>query len=298
MTIIPMSRRTPALALAVATALMGCAGGSADSRPQVVASAYPFAFVAERVGGPYVDVENLTSPGVEPHDIELTPQQVADVSDAELVIVERGFQPAVDDAVDQRGWEGVLDVAETVTLEDTGFSESGSLDPHVWLDPVRMVALTGAVADRVATTVPDHADDIRVNADRLEGQLRALEDAYSEGLADCTHTTFVTSHAAFGYLAQRYGLTMVAIAGLDPTSEPSAAQQAEIADIVEREGVTTIFTETLVSPAVADSVADETGATVATLDPIEGLSDATADQDYLTLMRSNLAALRQANGCR
>ena len=287
------------LAATASVALAGCADSEASARPLVVASAYPFAFVAEQVGEPYVDVHNLTSPGVEPHDIELTPQQVASVSDADLVLLERGFQPAVDGAVEQADAAAkVLDVAETVSLEDTGSGDGGEPDPHVWLDPRRMVTLTGAVADRIVGLVPEHAEEVRANADRLSDQLATLDAAYERGLADCERRTFVTSHAAFGYLAVRYDLTMVSIAGLDPTSEPSAAEQAAIADTVRREGVTTIFTESLVSPAVAETIADETGAQVATLDPLEGLSDASTDEDYLTLMRANLAALRQANGCR
>ena len=285
------------LAVAASVSVAGCTDSEASPRPQVVASAYPFAFVAEQVGEPYVDVHNLTSPGVEPHDIELTPQQVADISDAELVLLERGFQPQVDDAVEQANPAAeILDVAETVTLAETG--TGGELDPHVWLDQQRMVMLTGSVADRIAELVPEDAEHVRANADDLVDQLTALDAAYERGLADCERRTFVTSHAAFGYLAERYDLTMVAIAGLDPTSEPSAAEQAAIADTVRREGVTTIFTESLVSPAVAETIADETGAQVATLDPLEGLSSATADEDYFTLMRANLAALRQANGCR
>ena len=107
----------------------------------------------------------------------------------------------------------------------------------------------------------------------------------------------VTAHDAFGYVAARYGLEVVPISGIDPTQEPSPGQQAEIADIVDAEGITTVFTEELVSPAVTESIADETGATTATLSPIEGLSDDTSDQDYLSLMRANLNALEEANGC-
>ncbi len=289
-----MKTVAPALVLAAATALTGCTDHAADNRPHVVASAYPFAFVAGQVGGPYVDVTNLTSTGVEPHDIELTPQQVAALSDADLVILEGGFQPAVDDTLQQIDGTA-LDVADVVALSQNAEQQP---DPHVWLDPQRMIELTNAIAEQVAELVSEQADAIHDQARLLVDELAQLDDAYITGLADCDRRTFVTSHAAFGYLAERYDLTMVAIAGVDPTLEPSAAQQAENADTEEREGETTVFTEALVSPAVAESIADEAGATVATLDPIEGLSDSTTHEDYLTLMRSNLAALRTANGCR
>jgi zinc transport system substrate-binding protein len=279
----------------------GMAGGSdgSDSGVSVVAAAYPFAFVAERVGGNGVDVDNLTSPGVEPHDIELTPQQVADVSEADLLVYEQSFQPAVDAAVEQAGLsdDATLDVADVVPVDATGAEDEDAPDPHVWLDPLRMVAITRAVADRLSAVDPGHERTYQANAADLVDDLQALDRAYSRGLADCERTTVVTAHDAFDYLAARYGLDMVPISGIDPTQEPSPGQQAEIADTVEADGITTVFTEELVSPAVTQSIADETGATTATLSPIEGLTDETSDQDYLSLMRANLHALEEANGC-
>jgi zinc transport system substrate-binding protein len=310
-------RKSPTLLGAAAGALLlaGCSGSSdeSSSSTEVLASAYPFAFIAEQVGGDHVTVDSLTAPGVEPHDIELAPRQVAAVNDADLVIVLDGFQAAVDDAVAQAEVEEdrLLDVADVVTLEDTGTAhhhdeeagheedehEAEELDPHVWLDPLRMATLTGAVADRLSELDPDNADAYEANAERLIADLTALDQAYTEGLATCERRTVVTSHDAFGYLALRYDLEIVPIAGIDPAQEPSPAEQAAIADTVREEQVTTIFTEELVSPAVAESIADETGASIATLDPVEGLSEATSDEDYLSLMRANLAALKEANGC-
>jgi len=288
--------------------LAACAGdaNTANGRPQVVASFYPFAFVAEQVGGDLVDVENLTQPGAEPHDLELTPQQVADLTDATLVVYERGFQPAVDDGVDQADLPGVatVDVADIVDLVpasqhgiDPDSEEGGGLDPHIWLDPVAMEQITRAVAGRLAQVDPHHRATYQRNGDRLIGQLRQLDTAYERGLADCRRNTIVTSHDAFGYLADRYGLEQIPIAGIDPNNEPSPAQQAKIVDLVRQDGITTVFTETLVSSDIAESIANETGVAVATLDPIEGLSADTADQTYLTLMRANLDALRRADDC-
>lgn len=306
-----MRSNSPAVLGTVASALLlaGC-GATADSSSgtTVVASFYPFAYVAERIGGDAVDVDNLTSPGVEPHDLELAPKQYAEVQDADLAIFETGLQPAVDDAVEQADLpdETALDVADVVTLrEAAGHEESGEheghdhgeLDPHVWLDPTNMVAIAQATADRLAEIDPDHAKTFQRNAQTFIDELEQLDQAYRTGLANCARDTIVTSHDAFGYLAHRYGLTQVGIAGLDPSSEPSPAQLADITDLVRDDGITTIFTEELVSPAVAETVADETGAEVATLDPIEGLGDDTSDQTYLTLMQRNLDALKEANGC-
>jgi zinc transport system substrate-binding protein len=289
-------------AIASMLLLAACSDGNASSdRPLVVASFYPFAFVAEQVGGDTIDVENLTQPGAEPHDLEVDPQQVADLTKASLVIFERGFQPAVDDGVDQAGVsdDAALDVTDVVTLTAAteGSDGESDFDPHVWLDPVAMEQITKAVADRLIEIDPQHQKAYERNRDQLLGNLRQLDAAYEQGLADCERRMIVTSHDAFGYLARRYGLEQVPIAGIDPHAEPSPSEQADISDLVEQDGITTIFTETLVSDDVAESIADETGVEVATLDPIEGLSDDTADDTYLTLMRSNLEALREANGC-
>ena len=312
-------------ALVASFALTSCGDDSAStSGTTVVASSYPFAFVAEQVGGDAVDVENLTSPGVEPHDIELAPKEVASVQDADLAIYETGFQPAVDDAVEEADLpdDASLDVADVVTLRKTSEGhedghnhdddhdhgaghdheqdhdhDHGGVDPHVWLDPTNMISIAEAVRDDLADADPDNAKVYEANAKKLIGQLRGIDKQFRSGLGACKRDTIVTSHDAFGYLAARYGLHQVGIAGIDPSTEPSPEQLADIADLVRDNDITTIFTEELVSPEIAETVADETGASVATLYPIEGLSEDTADETYLTLMKANLAALKEANGC-
>ncbi|MET1037225.1 MAG: zinc ABC transporter substrate-binding protein, partial [Aeromicrobium sp.] len=255
----------------------------------------------------------LTSPGTEPHDLELKPKQVATVEDADLVIYQEHFQTAIDEAVDQaaRDDDATIDVAQLVEMLPTGGTDDhaegeehaeeehdhGDEDPHTWLDPTTMVAVAESVADRLAAIDPAHADDFRANADRLVAELTDVDTAFTTGLENCTTRTIVTSHAAFQYLAERYGLEQVAIAGVDPSNEPSPSQLADITELVQDEKITTIFTEELVSPAIADTIASETGATTATLDPIEGLSDDTQDETYLTLLRKNLTNLQKANGC-
>jgi len=312
-----MKKSLPLLAAIPLVAVLAACGSSTDDgggngdTVSVAASFYPFAFVAERVGGDFVDVDNLTSPGVEPHDLELKPKQVGTVQDAGLVIYEEHFQAAVDDAVDQadRSDDDTLDVASVVSLksrqagaeeeghEDEDGHDHGDEDPHTWLDPQNMIAITQAVAEKLAAIDPDHADEFAANAAALEAELTTLDTDFSTGLATCTTRTIVTSHAAFQYLAARYDLTQVPIAGIDPSNEPSPSQLADITTLVRDQGITTIFTEELVSPAIADTIATETGATTATLDPIEGLSDDTSDQTYLTLMHKNLTTLTKANSC-
>jgi zinc transport system substrate-binding protein len=280
--------------LAGGLALTACGGSgpgqpSTGDAPQVVASFYPLAFVAERVAGDLATVDNLTEPGVESHDLELTGRQVGAVSDADIVIYLAGFQPAVDDVVDENTDGSGLDIAEVVATT--------SDDPHVWLDPTAMVTITEAVAERLGELDAGNAEAYKENAAALVTELRALDDEFTAGLANCERTTIVVSHEAYGHLTERYGLQQVGISGLDPDSEPSAERMAEVSDVVESQGITTIFYERLVSPKVAETLAADLGVEAAVLDPIEGLTAETADEDYLTLMRSNLEVLRAANGC-
>jgi zinc transport system substrate-binding protein len=281
----------------------GCAAFTDDSvglgnGVQVATAFYPLQYAAERVAGGHAEVENLTAPGGEPHDLELTIRETAEVAQADLVVYERGFQPSVDDAVDENAEGDVVDAAEVVDLvpfREHGV-DSGEDDPHFWQDPLLLAEVGDAVADRLSELDPDHADDYAANAAALRADLERLDEEYAAGLAHCERDTVVVSHDAFGYL-QRYGLRMEAILGLAPDAEPTPADLGRLQDLVRSEGITTVFSESLVSPAVADSLARDTGVASKVLDPIEGLSDETAGEDYLSLMRANLQALREANGC-
>ena len=267
----------------------------ADGKVTVAAAFYPLAFVAQRVGGADVHVTNLTQPGNEPHDLELDIKTTAVVADADLVLVLHGFQPAVDDAVGEVAEGEVLDVADVVDLQDST-ENPDEKDPHFWQDPARMVTLTDAVATSLSKLDPDDAATYAANAQALVADLDQLEAAYEQGLQGCARDTIVVSHDAFNYLS-RFGLKVEGIAGLSPDAEPTPADLARLHELIESDGITTVFSERLVSPRLSQTLADDMGITTAVLDPIEGLSDETADEDYLSLMRENLAALEKANGC-
>ena len=290
-----------------ALVLTGCAAftdesAGPDDGVQVATAFYPLQYVADRVAGDRLDhgvtVQNLTAPGGEPHDLELTTKETAEVATADLLVYERGFQPSVDEAVDTNASGDTLDVADVVDL--VPFREHGvdspEDDPHFWQDPLLLAKVGDAVADRLSDVDPDHADDYAANAADLRADLEQLDQDYATGFADCERDTVVVSHDAFGYL-QRYGIDMETILGLSPESEPTPADLSRLQDLIRTEGITTVFSESLVSPAVADALARDTGVKSEVLDPIEGLSDETADEDYLSLMRSNLQALQEANGC-
>jgi zinc transport system substrate-binding protein len=291
-----------AAGMTAAVALTACSAEEAASagRIDVVVAFYPLQFVAERVGGDTVTVTNLARPGVEPHDLELEPKQLAGIADADLALYLKGFQPAVDEAIAAEAKRTSFDVATVQPLSDApAQDEEHGKDPHVWLDPTRLATIADRVGERLAAVDRDHADAYRERATKLTADLTALDGEYRTGLATCARTDIVTSHAAFGYLAKRYNLTQVPISGLSPEAEPSSRRVAEVAALARQKGVTTIFFETLVSPKVARTLASEVGARAEVLDPIEGLgADAAPGEDYLSVMRQNLGKLREALGCR
>ncbi|WP_250573770.1 metal ABC transporter substrate-binding protein [Nonomuraea sediminis] len=296
--------RTPligmaAAALALVTTTAACGSGAAETsaggRPNVVAAFYPLQWLTEQVGGSDVKLSVLTAPGVEPHDLELGAQQVAMLDAAALTVYVKGVQPAVDDAVAQYGADKGFDAAtavKTIPLTDTSETAGVSYDPHVWLDPSRMATVATKLGERLATADPAHAQAYKDRAARTAAALGALDQDYAKGLATCRTKTLVTSHQAFGYLADRYHLKQVGIT-LDPEQEPSPTRILEVAKLAKDEGVTTIFTESLVSPKVAEVLANEVGAKTQVLDPLESKPDG----DYLSAMRKNLESLKSALGC-
>ncbi|MFD1657081.1 metal ABC transporter substrate-binding protein [Streptomyces caeni] len=312
-------RLIPAAALTGVTALTlaatsacssaGAAGGD-TGRFDVVASFYPMAFLAEQIGGKYVHVTSLTRPGQEPHDLEISARQTAQLEQSDAVLYLKGLQPSIDDAVAQSGIGTKIDAASLTSLEDHGnevgghaaahdahtSEESGGEDPHIWLDPVRYAEVAKGVGKAFEKADPDHADAYRKNTDALVKRLGGLDARFSEGLRNTRTKVFITTHAAFGYLAERYGLTEEAINGLDPESEPSAARVKDLEKMARTDGVSTVFYETLVSDETAKTIAEDAHLTTDVLDPIEGITAKSRGRDYFQVMESNLNALRKALG--
>ena len=321
-----------ALALSACTSTASSGDSSSkDGSLTVMASFYPLKYLAEKVGGEHVSVTSLTPDGAEPHDLELSPKMVDSLSSADAVIYLAGFQSAVDEAIEQQAPKTVIDVSSAAELVEAGSdanhpaedeateeTQSGetdahdhdheghdhaghdhhhdmSADPHFWLDPIRMAKAATLVGDKLAEADSAHADTYKANAKALAEELTTLGDTLVTKTSKCQVKTFVTAHTAFGYLADRTGLTQVGISGLDPESSPSPARLAEIGQIAKEQGVTTIFTEALIDPKVAQTLADDLGITTAVLDPIESQTDAS--KDYAAVMQANIDALTKANNC-
>ncbi|GGU76122.1 zinc ABC transporter substrate-binding protein [Streptomyces filipinensis] len=311
--LIPAVAATAVTALGLGT-LTGCSGGTAAAantdRFDVVASFYPMAFLAERIGGDHVHVTSLTTPGQEPHDLEISPRQIAMLQDSDAVLYLKNLQPSVDDAVAQSPVRTKIDAASLTTLEEHGNEvgghaaahdthqgeEAGGKDPHIWLDPVRYAQVAQGVGKAFEKADPEHAADYKKNTAALVARLNGLDRQFRDGLAHTRTKVFVTTHAAFGYLAERYGLTEEAINGLDPESEPSAARVKDLERTAKTDGVSTVFYETLVSDKTAKTLADDSGLRTDVLDPIEGITAKSRGKDYFSVQQANLKALQQALG--
>ncbi|MFE2480550.1 metal ABC transporter solute-binding protein, Zn/Mn family [Streptomyces sp. NPDC059389] len=320
--LIPAAALAGAVALG-ATALTACsgasAGGAKDGKLDVMSSFYPMQFLAQQIGKDHVKVDTLTKPGVEPHDLEITPKQTGQLGEADVVLYLKGLQPAVDKAVAQSGVKHVVDAAKLTELEVHGASghdhahegaeghtegeeghdhahgEAGE-DPHVWLDPVKYAEVAKGVGAALEKADPDHAADYRKNTDELLGKLTALDTEFKDGLRNTASKTFITTHSAFGYLAERYGLDQEGISGVDPESEPSPARMKELQAVAKKDNVSTVFFETLASDKTAKSLATDTGLKTDVLDPLEGITDKSQGADYFEVMRSNLKNLQKALG--
>ena len=290
-----------ALLLALTSGLLSGCRPPGSGRPTVVTSFYPLYFLADQIAGRWNDVVDLTPPGVEPHEYELTVRQVARVDTARVGFYEKGIAPSVDQAMVNDSPDHTLDVTDAVHLIGPSAGYTGetadALDPHFWQDPSLMAEAARAFAATMAGADPAHASYYRARGALLVRKLDRLDRQYARTLATCRVRTLVVSHDAFEYLGRRYHLDVVPIAGLEPDSEPSLQRLHDLSALIRDRQVTTVFFETLASPDLARSLAGDLGISTGVLDPIEGLTSSDSQATYFSLMRQNLAAIARANGC-
>lgn len=319
----PLRRRTllSALGLGAGAALLAaCGEGTAADGDglSVVTSAYALSFLVTRIGGEHVALTDLTTPGADAHGLELSVKQTMLVEEADLVLQIPGFQTALDDAIASQDGDNVLDVSSVITLlpADAGSAEEGHAgeseeehaeegdsheghdhgpnDPHFWHDPLRMADLGDAIAARLGELSPEHAEEFTSAAATVREELEQLDAELSSAFEEVAdeRRTFITSHAAYTYLADRYDLHQVGISGIDPETEPSPQRLLALETVVRDEEVTTIFFEATASPKVAQTLADNLGIDSAELDNLE--TQQSPEADYPAVMRSNCTALAES----
>jgi zinc transport system substrate-binding protein len=271
------------------------------NKMQVVASFYPMYFFASQIGGEKVQVSNITPSGAEPHDFEPSTQDVAKIQSAKLLVLNGSVEAWGPKIQEQLKGTPTLVVIAGQGLTTKQLAENGAVmsDPHVWLDPVLAKQEVHAIALALAKVDPTNEGYYLTNEAALDAKLDETDAQYHAGLNQCVKKDIITSHAAFAYLSERYGLTQVPIDGLSPDAEPSPAQLADVVKFAKAHGVTYIFFESLVSPKLSQTIASEVGAKTVVLDPIEGISDQdqAAGQDYFSVMSNNLKSLQTALKC-
>ncbi len=297
----------------VSTSASAPAHSSSPGQPVVFASFYPIEEAARAIGGDSVRVESLTPVGVSPHGVELSADVLEGLEKASAVLyLGRGFQPAVEKAIASLPSSVVavdlladremlpIDAALPGVEGDVdGEVLDGGVDPHVWVDPVRFAMMATDIEAAMVALAPSDADAITARATAYRARIEALDGEFRGGLAACQSKAIVTSHRAFGYLANRYGLEQLPIAGISPEEEPSPKSLEAVAAVAKEKGVKVIFFESLVPKELSETVAAEIGATTDALDPIEGLTqdDLDAGVDYVKVQQNNLASLRKGLRC-
>ena len=299
-----------ALATTATLSLSACGtdsvkGGSTDTGEdsvEIVASIYPLEYLATEVLGDSAEITSLAQQGSDTHDVELSPKQIASLGTADLVLYLKGFQPAVDDAVAQSGNDNEEETdgehAEDQHAGEDHDHAHGDFDPHFWQDPERMSTIADALVEAVAEQHPDVRETSKANLDAFKTEMSQLDEEISTGLAECSVKEFITTHQAFNYLTEDLDLTEISVVGLSSNEEPSPARIAEVQKTAKEHAVTTIFFETLTSPAVAEAIAGDLGLETAVLDPLENVSENSPGDDYPSIMRANVEALRTANDCK
>jgi zinc transport system substrate-binding protein len=272
------------------------------SKVKVVTSFYPLYFLASQIGGDKVEVSNITPAGAEPHEYEPTARDMAGVENSNLLVLNGGGLESWGTSIENNlnndknkvvtASEGLM----TNFIEEEGQKK---IDPHVWLSPILFKQMADKIENGLSEADPRNASYYKSNANSLKEQLSKLDEEFKKGLTSCMTNNIITSHSAFGYLAQSYNLKQVSITGLSTEEEPSSREMIEIVKFAKDNNVKYIFFESLVSPKLSETIAKEVGAKTLVLNPIEGLTEdeIKLGEDYFSVMKENLTNLKIALQC-
>lgn len=300
-----MKKSLIAISLLLTIVLSGCGSqkdlvvtnNTNENQPlKIVTSFYPLYEIAHRIGGDLVTLKNIVPGGTEPHDYEPTARDIIDMREADLVLYNgMGLEPWKDKIIPDLQKNNT----PTVQISDLLKNVIIANDPHFWLDPLNYKIETEEISKKIIELDPTHGDSYKLNTKKFIRELDALDLAYASGLKTCKFDTFITNHGAFSYLAKRYHLNIIPIAGLSPDIEPSPKTMADITNIIKQKSIRYILTETLVSSKIADTLAASSGAKTLLLNPLEGLTneEISAGENYISIMKDNLSNLQTALEC-
>lgn len=268
-----------------------------DKKISVIATFYPLEEFARAVGGEAISVKSIVPAGVEPHDYEPTPQDIASIYQSDVFILNGAGLDAwaekIRPELESHGIK-VLQMSEVI-----GLFSSDIADPHFWLDPKWAQKEVEAISEALTARDPARKEIYGQNTNNYLANLADLDLAYERGLRRCKTRTVVTSHNAFAYLAKRYGFEIISTGNFSEEAEVSPRDISQIIERMREQNLQYVFFAALDSPKIAETIAKEAGAQTITFNPVEGLTEEEkqAGENYLSIMRENLNNLQIAMQC-
>lgn len=285
--------------IAIVLLLTSCTTGKKANndegeKPIVYASFYPLYFLADEIGKDNIDLRIVIPNGTEPHDYEPSVKQLNDIEKADIFIyngagLESWADKLLEAIIDEKK---IISASEEVELNKI----DGVADPHIWLDPYNMDKIGKRIKEGFIALDSKNKEEYENNYKELSGKLRKLDNDYSTALKDKKKDKILVSHAAFGYMADRYKFDQIPVAGISPEQEPSPKTIANIIDLAKKNEIKYIFLETLASPKTVSVIAEEANLEILTLNPIAGLTEEEQKngEDYISIMEKNIESLKKA----
>ena len=280
------------------------------NKVQITTSFYPLYEFSRQVGGDLAEVKNITPAGSEPHDYEPTSKQIQDIYNSNFLVYNgAGLEAWTEKVVPELSQKNIptlnisnhFKVLPPLSVQgSSAYEEPSSKDPHFWVNPVMAKQETQDIADKLSQTDSSNSSKYQENAKNYIARLENLNQKFKSKLSNCSIHSVVTSHNFLQYLGKEYNFDSTPISGISPDSEPSVHDLAIITQLIKSKNIKYIFTETLISPKLSQTLANETGAKTLVLNPLEGLTgdQINQGQDYISVMEENLNNLSIAMDCK